>query len=81
MGEQRPNNGLKLTSPPGGCRVVAEACLQLNPVLSVLTEGREVGSGSKVLVLVGVAGRCRRVTSPARRTESAPVGLGISNGS
>jgi hypothetical protein len=71
-----PNNGMKLTAR--GASVEAR---QLIPVLSVLTEGREVGSGSKVLVLVGVAGRCRRVTSPARRTESAPVGLGISNGS
>jgi hypothetical protein len=72
--ETLPNNGMKLTA-----RGASDEARQLIPVLSVLTEGREVGSGSKILVLVGVAGRCRRVTSPARRTES-PVGLGISTG-
>jgi hypothetical protein len=31
------NNGLKLTSPPGGCRIGCGAALQLNPVFDGLT--------------------------------------------
>lgn len=64
INQQTPNKGMKLT---GSATPILPRPPQLIPVLSVPTEGRAVGGGSKILVVLGLVGRAgvsRRLQGP-----------------